>query len=119
MKKILFIGTVLVMMTSSCSNDNEPVTLPLDNQILTNKKEITVLGADCKVAYDRKCNFGNPSVFPSPAITNSNDVYNFCRQTSISCSVTECTARLYVLYGFASGSPKLDSCLPAGYRGKS
>lgn len=75
-------------------------------------------GPDCKVAYDRKCNFGNPSIFPSPAILSDNDVFNFCRQNSISCAATECTARLNVLYGFAEGSPKLDSCLPAGYRGK-
>lgn len=118
MKKTLFIGTVLVMMTSSCSNDNEPVTLPLDNQILTNKKEITVLGVDCFAAYSRKCNFGIPLVLSPGQITNPLDVENYCRQTSISCPVTECTARLNVMFGFLPGSPKPDSCLPAGYRGK-
>jgi len=75
-------------------------------------------GPDCKVAYDRKCNFGAPSVFLPGQITSPIDIDNYCRQTSISCSTTECDARLNVMFGFKAGSPKTDSCLPAGYRGK-
>jgi hypothetical protein len=118
MKKTLFIGFALGMLTISSFIGKGLVKLPEENQAATKTDASTVYGPDCKVAYDRKCNFGSPSVYPSPAILTPTDVYNFCRQTSISCSATECTARLNVLYGFVPGSPKTDSCLPAYYRGK-
>lgn len=84
----------------------------------TTGKTKSIVGQDCIAAYERKCNFNRPMLFPSPAITNIIDVDNFCRQTSISCPINECVARLGVLYGFWPGSPKTDSCLPAGFRGK-
>lgn len=115
MKKLAFIGLIVVFLASSYT------AIAVKSNHIKAKTEATKIkkvGPDCKVMYDRKCNFGSPSIFPSPAITNSIDVYNFCRQTSISCSVEECTARLNVLYGFQAGSPKNDSCLPAGFRGK-
>jgi hypothetical protein len=118
MKKTLFISLILGMLTISGFIGNELVTPSNEKQFAKKIDASKVYGPDCKVAYDRKCNFGNSSVFPSPAITSPIDVYNYCRQNSISCSATECAARLNVLYGFQAGSPKTDSCLPAGYRGK-
>lgn len=118
MKKTLFIGLILGMLTISGFIGKELVTVQAEKQTATKMETAIMAGPDCKAAYDRKCNFGSSSLFPSPAITNSIDIYNYCRQTSISCSATECDARLNVLYGFLPGSPKTDSCLPAGYRGK-
>lgn len=118
MKKILFIGLVLGMLTISGFIGIGLVNPSEENGVTAKMEAATMPAPDCKAAYDRKCNFGTTSVFPSPAITSPIDVYNYCRQTSISCSPTECDARLNVLYGFQVGSPKTDSCLPAGYRGK-
>lgn len=75
-------------------------------------------GPDCNAAYSRKCNFGAPFTLPPNQIFTPTDVDNFCRQTTISCSLTECVARISVLAGIVPGAPKPDSCLPAGYRGK-
>jgi hypothetical protein len=118
MKKTLFISLILGGLTISGFIGNEPVTPSNGKQFAKKMDASKVYGPDCKLAYDRKCNFGISSVFPSPVITSPIDVYNYCRQTVISCPVTECDARLNVLYGFQAGSPKTDSCLPAGYRGK-
>lgn len=118
MKTTLFIGLVVSMLASSCSNEIEPVTLPIDDQVATKTDASTARGSDCLSQYERKCNFGNPLSIPAGTIFDMTSVDNYCRQTSISCPVTECVARLNVLYGFLAGSPKTDSCLPAGYRGK-
>lgn len=118
MKKTLIIGLILGMLTISGFIGNELVAVQAEKQTAAKMEAVNMPGPDCKVAYDRKCNFGNSSIFPSPAINSPIDVENFCRQTSISCSVPECVARLDVLYGFLAGAPKTDSCLPAGYRGK-
>lgn len=118
MKTTLFIGLVVSMLVSSCSNEIEPVTLPIDNQVAAKTDASTARGSDCQSQYERKCNFGNPlSILPG-TIIDMTSVDNYCRQTSISCPVTECVARLDVLFGFIAGSPKGDSCLPAGYHGK-
>jgi LPS O-antigen subunit length determinant protein (WzzB/FepE family) len=118
MKTTLFIGLVVSMMAASCSNENDILTAPAVNQVATKTDASTARGLDCKVAYERKCNFGNSIDLYTLPITNMTDVENYCRQTTISCAPTECTARLAVLFGMLPGSPKVDSCLPAGYRGK-
>jgi hypothetical protein len=118
MKKTLFFGLILGMLTISGFIGKGLVKPSEENQVAKKTDVSIVCGPDCKVAYDRKCNFGSPTVFVQGQITNPTDVTNYCRQTSISCPVTECDARLNVLFGFLSGSPKTDSCLPAGYRGK-
>ena len=118
MKKLLLIGLVLVTLTISGFIGKELVTVQAEKQTAAKMEASIMLGPDCKVAYERKCNFGNPLAIPGGTIINMTDVDNYCRQTSISCPVTECVARLNVLFNFLPGSPKVDSCLPAGYRGK-
>lgn len=118
MKKTLFIGLRLVMLTISGFIGKELVTVQAKKQTAAKMEAAIMAGPDCKVAYERKCNFGNPLVIAPGTIINMTDVDNYCRQTTISCAPTECVARLDVLFGFVAGSPKVDSCLPAGYRGK-
>jgi hypothetical protein len=118
MKKLLLIGLVLGMLTISGFIGKELVTVQAAKQIAAKIETSTMPGPDCKVAYERKCNFGNPLFIPGGTIMNMIDVENYCRLSTISCSQTECVARISVLYGIQPGSPKLDSCLPAGYRGK-
>ncbi|MFV8326198.1 hypothetical protein [Flavobacterium sp. ZS1P14] len=118
MKKILFIGLVLGILTICGFIGNEQVTVQVEKQTAAKMEAATKPGPDCQTTYARKCNFGNPLLILPGQITSPTDVENYCRQTSISCPVTECVARLNVMYGFLPGSPKVDSCLPAGYRGK-
>lgn len=118
MKKTLFIGLILGMLTISGFIGKELVTVQAEKQTAAKMEAAIIPGPDCKVTYERKCNFGNPIAIQIGQITNMTDVDNYCRQTTISCPVTECVARLNVLFGFVAGSPKVDSCLPAGYRGK-
>lgn len=113
MKKTLFIGLILGMLTITGFIGKGLVKTSEENKATIKKDASTAYGPDCKAAFDRKCNFGQTSIFPSPAIFTPVDVDNFCRQTTISCTVTECLGRLNVLYGFLPGSPKVDSCLPA------
>lgn len=118
MKKILLIGLVLVMLTISGFIGKGLVKPSEESQVATKTDNSKVYGPDCRVAFERKCNFGNPLFIPGGTILNMADVETYCDLASISCPVTECSARLGVLFGLAAGSPKVDSCLPAGYRGK-
>lgn len=117
MKKLLLIGLIVCVLVSSYATIVVK-TNPVMAKSKTEKVHVKKVGPDCKLQYDRKCNFGQPLVLFPGQITNQIDIDNFCRQTSISCPVTECSARLSVLFGFLPASPKTDSCLPAGYRGK-
>jgi hypothetical protein len=117
MKKLLFIAVIVGFLTMAFGSK----MVSLKNGYITNASKTEILkkaGPDCKVQYDRKCNFGQPAVFFPGSITNLTDAENYCRQTSISCPATECVARISVMFGFLAGSPKADSCLPAGFRGK-
>lgn len=117
MKKLLFIAVIVGFLTMAFGSK----IVSLKNDYITNASKTEILkkvGPDCTAAYERKCNYGAPLVIPPGAITNVIDAENYCRQTAISCPTTECVARLGVIYGFFAGSPKTDSCLPAGFRGK-
>jgi hypothetical protein len=118
MKKTLFIGLILGMLTISCSNENELLTLPVVNQVATKTDASTARGSDCKTQFEKKCYFGNPLVLLPGQVTDMIDAQNFCTFNPISCSNLECVARISVLAGIVAGSPKVDSCLPNGYRGK-
>lgn len=118
MKKTLFIGLVLGMLTISGFIGNEPVTGKEEKQTAAKIEVATMSGPDCRISFERKCYFGNPLVVLDGEITDSLDTTRFCSAHPISCSPSECSARLNVLYGFLPGFPKADSCLPAGYRGK-
>lgn len=119
MKTILFIGLALGVLTSPSFIENESITPPKKNQATTKTTPTTMrVGPDCKVAFERKCYFGNTLVLLPGQVTDAITAQNFCTFNPISCSTLECVARISVLAGVLSGSPKTDSCLPAGYRGK-
>lgn len=118
MKTILFMGLVLGLLTSSCSNDDEPETLSTENQVTTQTGVLTANGSNCFSQYAERCNFGNSLVLKPESIIKNIDVENYCQQTSISCSVTECKARLNILMGFLHKSEKNNSCLPIDYKEK-
>lgn len=118
MKKTLFFGLVLGMLTISGFISSEPVKGTVYKQTAVRMETSPMPGPDCKVAFERKCYSGNPVVLLPGQITNATDAQNFCTYNPISCSLPECIARISVLAGILPGSPKPDSCLPAGYRGK-
>ncbi|WP_417973830.1 hypothetical protein [Flavobacterium sp. ZB4P13] len=119
MKTILFICLALGVLTSPSFKENESIMPPKKNQAATKIAATTMLvGPDCKVAFERKCYGGAPLVVLPGEIADPFDSNRFCSSHPISCSMTECSARLNVMFGFLPGSPKSDSCLPAGYRGK-
>lgn len=118
MKKTLFIGLILGMLIISGFIGKELVTVQEAKQTAAKVEAALMPGPDCKFQYEKKCNFGNPLFIPGGVIMSMGDVENYCRLSSTSCSYEECVARISVLYGIQPGSPKADSCLPAGYRGK-
>ncbi len=118
MKKSLFIGLVLGMSTISGFVGNKIITTQAEKQTAAKMETAILPGPDCKVAFERKCYFGNSLVILPGQVTDAISAQNFCTYNPISCSLTECTARISVLAGILPGSPKADSCLPAGYRGK-
>lgn len=118
MKKTLFIGLILGMFTISGFIGNELVAVQAEKQTATKMEVPTLPGPDCQAAFERKCYYGNPLIVLPGEIVDLLDTQRFCSAHPISCTVTECSARLSVMFGFLPGSPKSDSCLPAGYRGK-
>lgn len=118
MKKLLLIGLVLGMLTISSFIGKEPLTAHAEKKTVAKMVAVAMPGPDCRVAFERKCYYGNPLVVLEGEILDALDTIRFCASHPISCSPTECSGRLNVLYGFLPGSPKVDSCLPAGIRGK-
>ena len=84
----------------------------------TTEKSKPIVGPDCKATFERKCYGGSVLVLFPGQVTDAIEANQFCANQSITCSQAECVARISVLAGIVAGSPKPDSCLPAGFRGK-
>jgi hypothetical protein len=117
MKKVLFIGLIAVFVASSYTAiavKSDPVKPKAKKEAATTKK----VGPDCKVQYERRCNGGATLVLFPGQVTDQIEAEQFCITNRATCPLKECVARISVLASIAEGSPKLDSCLPTGYRGK-